>query len=207
MGLPDPAAWNRIRYSIYAPIYDRVAAVFDAPRRRSIDGLNLRADESVLIIGCGSGRDLLYLPKDVHLTAGDITPAMVRRTKSRAMRLDMHVDAHVFDAASLPFESERFDAVILHLVVAVVPDPDATIREAARVLRPGGRAAVFDKFLQQDRRPSLIRRAANVAARFLFSDINRRAEPLLDAAGFEVTSDIDPVGGGIFRIIQAHKPG
>ncbi|MGD8710854.1 MAG: SAM-dependent methyltransferase, partial [Ectothiorhodospiraceae bacterium] len=88
----------------------------------------------------------------------------------------------------------------LNLILAVVPDPVAAIREAARVLSPEGRMVVFDKFLPDGARPSLIRRGANGISRIVATDINRQLGPLLELAGLERVKD-EPAGfGGLFRI-------
>ena len=138
--------WNRTRYQLYAPIYDLVARPLERGRERAVDQLDLQPGDRVLILGAGTGSDLKYLPDDVQVTAVDAAPAMVRRTRKRAAALGRDVDARIGDAQALPFEDETFDAVLLHLILSVVPDPKSVAAETARVLAPGGRVSVYDKF-------------------------------------------------------------
>lgn len=184
--------WNRLRYSVWAPLYDRLVAAFpsfDTARRESIARLRLQPGERLLIVGAGTGLDLPHVPASVRVTAIDVTPAMLERLRARAAHLQMRVDTHVMDARTLAFDSESFDAVVLHLILAVMPQPELGLREAERVTRPGGRVAVFDKFLRHGERPSLVRRAVNLIARPLFSDMNRRFEPLLAGTSLVVARD------------------
>jgi SAM-dependent methyltransferase len=187
------AAWNRLRYSAYAPIYDLVAALFAAGRLRSIELLALQPGERVLIIGCGTGLDLPLLPAGVQVTAFDLTPAMVRRTAARATDLARPVAVAVMNGQQVALADSSFDAVLLHLILAVIPDPVACAREAARLLRPGGRAAIFDKWLPDGAQPSLARRAVNAVTSAAFSDINRQLTPILTAAGLTLTYQ-EPAG-------------
>jgi phosphatidylethanolamine/phosphatidyl-N-methylethanolamine N-methyltransferase len=198
--------WNRVRYTLLAPLYDRVAG-FRPQRKRSLELLNAQAGERILVDGCGTGADLAFLPAKAHVTATDLTPAMVQRTRHRAQILGRPVDARVMDAQALDFADGSFDAVVLHLILAVVPDPVAAIREAARVLRPGGRAVVFDKWVPDDADPSVARRAANLVSRVVATEITRKLGPLADAAGLTVEHRENLGRGGFFSIALLRKPG
>jgi phosphatidylethanolamine/phosphatidyl-N-methylethanolamine N-methyltransferase len=196
--------WNRIRYTAFAPLYDRIAG-FAAQRRRSMALLDLKPGERVLIVGAGTGADLPYVPPGVEVVAGDITPAMVERIRRRARRLGRAVTAEVMDGQALPLPDEHFDAVVLHLIVAVIPDPAACLHETARVLKPGSRAVVFDKFVADDQLPSAGRRLLNVITRVLFSDVTRRLGPLLTGTGLRVVHREPAALGGRFEIVVLRK--
>lgn len=195
--------WNRLRYTLYAPFYDLVGRRLGRGRRRALELLEVREGERVLIVGCGTGLDLELLPRGARVTAVDLTPAMVEKTRARAAALGMQVDARVMDAARLELPDASFDCVILHLILAVVPDPYSTAREAARVLRPGGRASVFDKFLPDEGEPSLLRRAANVLTNVFATEINRRLGDILAGTRLQVVRNEASVFGGAFRVVIA----
>jgi ubiquinone/menaquinone biosynthesis C-methylase UbiE len=195
--------WNRARYTFYAPFYDLLARRLGKGRRRAIELLTVQPGERVLIVGCGTGLDLELLPRDCRITAIDLTPAMVEKTRARAEALGLSIDARVMDAASLDFADESFDCVVLHLILAVVPDPHSTAREAARVLRRGGRASIFDKFASG--RVSLARRVLNVVTNFFATDITRRLEDVLAGTELQVVREEKSVFGGVFRVVIAAR--
>jgi phosphatidylethanolamine/phosphatidyl-N-methylethanolamine N-methyltransferase len=171
--------WNRWRYTVYAPIYDRIVRSFNGSRKRSIELLALKEGEHVLLVGAGTGEDLQFIPANVEVTAVDITPAMVEQIRRKSAELGHSTQVLVMDAQALEFPSESFDAVVLHLILAVVPDPFACIQEAVRVVKPGGQIVIFDKFLPENQQPSLARRLINKIATILFSDLNRKLEPIM----------------------------
>ena len=204
---PNTNAWNRLRYGLYAPGYDLVGRMMDSARRKSIALVDPRPGERVLLLGAGTGLDLPYLPRDLEVTAIDLSDRMLARCERRARGLGMDVSCRVMDAHALDLPDGSFDAVLLHLVLAVVPDPLAAARETARVLVPGGRVGIFDKFIARGSTPSFARRVVNAVASVVFSDINRELEPLLDEAGLEIVRDEASYGGGMYRIVLARKPG
>lgn len=198
--------WQDLRWSLYAPVYDRLTQPLLEPRRAAIDALDLRPKDRVLVVGAGTGVDLPMLPPVGFLAAVDLSTAMIRRLERRADRFGIRVSAKVADATALPFPDGQFDAVLLHLILGVVEDPEAVAREAARVLRPGGRVSVFDKFLPDGAEPSAARRAASAVARVIATDLNRQAGPILESAGLLVMRDEPAALGGLFRAILALKP-
>ena len=195
-------AWNRLRYTWWAPLYDRVTAPFDPLRRRSIALLQLRPGERLLLVGAGTGADLPHIPDHARVTATDLTPAMLTRARTRRAGTSLAV----MDGARLAVRDAAFDAVALHLILAVMPDPVGGLREVARVTRPGGRVVVFDKFARSRRAP-LALRIANVVTAALFTDVTRHFESLLGDAGTDlrIESDEPVAGGGLFRQILLRR--
>jgi ubiquinone/menaquinone biosynthesis C-methylase UbiE len=197
----------RAAYSYFAPLYDLVVGGVGHARRRSIAVLAPRAGERVLIVGVGTGLDFPHLPRHASYDAVDITPAMLRRAARRATLLGLPLVALEASASALPFEDAHFDAVILHLVLAVVPDPRAALGEVRRVLKPGGRAVVWDKMRPPGRSPSLFRRAVHALTHrhltgFMF-DLHGTVEAV---GGLRITHDEPSVFGGMWRIVLLEKP-
>ena len=195
--------WTRLRYSIWAPVYDLVGGRFDGKRRESLRLLNVQAGERVLVVGAGTGGDLPYLPAACQVVATDLTFAMLARARSRA-RPGNHLA--VMDGHQLALPTSSVDAVVLHLLLAVIPDPVRCLEEVERVLRPGGRAVIFDKFVRGTQ-PPLLLRAVNVVTRVLFTEVTRNLEQILVAAGSRLTVEYDASAllGGLFRMILLRK--
>lgn len=190
--------WNRLRYTFYTPFYDLVGKLFTSSRRDSIAALNLQPDQQVLLVGTGTGLDLELLPESVNVTATDITPAMVTRIRQRAKRLERTVTAEVMDGHALAYADNTYDAVI--------PDPYACLREAARVLKPGGCIAVYDKFLPEGTITSPGRSIMNAIAGFLFSEINRQLEPIVASVPcLTIAQDTTDPRFGAYRIVLLQK--
>lgn len=181
--------WNRIRYTLYQPFYDLAGNYFNKYRKLSIEGLNLRPSDKILIVGAGTGLDLNYLDNQKNITAIDLTSSMVADLMGKAEELHLPVEALVMDGHELEFADGTFDVVILHLIVAVIPDPDRCLSEVRRVLKANGRFTIMDKFIPANGQVSFIRRLLNPFTNFFFSDITREANTLLKRAGLAITND------------------
>jgi phosphatidylethanolamine/phosphatidyl-N-methylethanolamine N-methyltransferase len=200
---PDANRWNRLRYSFWAPVYDRLIGSFARARADSLRRLELRAGERVLIVGAGTGADLPLVPQGCRVLATDLTPAMLRAARPR---LRPGVALALMDGQRLGVPARAFDAVVLHLTLAVIPDPVRCLQEASRALRPGGRVAVFDKFVRGGRVPLAVR-LVNPLARALFSDMTRDFEAILAASGapLVVAHDAHAFAGGYYRTLLLRK--
>ncbi|MEX0966660.1 MAG: class I SAM-dependent methyltransferase [Bacteroidia bacterium] len=199
--------WNRFRYALYSPLYDFVVGSFTQPmRKKSLANLHLPPGSKILLIGAGTGLDLPYLPEHLAVTAIDITPAMLHKLQRKAKRLNLQVETHLMDGHHLHFPDAIFDAVVLHFIIAVIPDPVACIREAERVLKPGGTVFILDKFLPDHAQPNLFRRIMNPLANLVATDINRRAGEILAKTNLVQIAEVPMAFNGTFKSVKAKKP-
>ncbi|WP_058270942.1 class I SAM-dependent methyltransferase [Olsenella massiliensis] len=100
--------------------------------------------DNVLDVGCGTGPVIELLAKkypEKHFVGLDITPAMIEAARSKGLS---NAEFVVGDAESLPFGDEGFDAVLCSNSFHHYPNPGAFLREAHRVLRPGGKLILRD---------------------------------------------------------------
>jgi phosphatidylethanolamine/phosphatidyl-N-methylethanolamine N-methyltransferase len=191
-------------YSKLAPLYDLVvAAPLRAARTRSLKSLPADTAGEVLLSGIGTGLDLPLLPELHRYTALDFSAAMLSRAKPRSGSLN--VEWVLGDSMALPFADAQFDHVVLHLIVAVVPQPAQCLSEAARVLKPGGTIILLDKFLQPNKL-ALLRRALNPLSRRIATRMDVVFEEVLSAVPeLEKISDVPLLAGGWFRGIVLRK--
>ena len=103
-----------------------------------------QAHGEVLEVAIGTGRNLPYHPKGVSLTGVELSPAMLEVARDRARKLGIEADLRVGDATALPFPDESFDTVVMTLALCTIPDDQAAIAEASRVLRSGGRLLLLE---------------------------------------------------------------
>jgi ubiquinone/menaquinone biosynthesis C-methylase UbiE len=113
----------------------------------------------VLNVGCGIGVSSAYIAKkhNCHVVGVDISEKMVEwsRKRAREERVESRVEFRMADILELPFETNRFDAVIAESVVAFVEDKARAICESARVTRPGGYVGLNESFFTQEPTPEL----------------------------------------------------
>ncbi|HEU0188350.1 MAG TPA: class I SAM-dependent methyltransferase [Gallionellaceae bacterium] len=190
-------------YRFIAPFYDAfIQRATASQRKHSLAQLPEQAGR-VLLSGAGTGLDFPYLPAQHHYTALDLTRAMLQRSRERAQGLNLHWVQG--DSMALPFAEDEFDSVVLHLIVAVVPEPQRCLAEAARVLRPGGKILLFDKFLRRGERAWLRRGLSPVVAQMatrldvVFEDV------VAEVPALRVASDVPALAGGWFRRIELIK--
>ena len=114
--------------------------------------LDLRPDDDLLDVGCGSAWLLAEQASQVHHVAGlDKSEIQVRMARKRLADRIAAGTAEVVlgDAMKLPWEDGRFSVVGSLNCLKFVPDPAKALREMHRVLRPGGRLVLtIDKLVR-----------------------------------------------------------
>lgn len=136
------------RFNEAAAGYDRwfdspLGAFADRVERRAIfELLAPEVGQLILDVGCGTGRDALELARRGVRTVG-VDPSMAMLAVARARRGSVGGPSYVRAAGeALPFPTGAFDAVVIVTTLEFTSDPDALLREVARVTRVGGRIVV-----------------------------------------------------------------
>ena len=131
------AEWDRIRKLHVAD--EAVEAAIRA-------ALSEKPFRSLLDLGTGTGRMLELFGTEIERGLGlDLSLDMLLLARDRLERAGLrHCSVRQGDIYDLPLGNDSFDAVILHQVLHFLDDGARAIREAARVLRPGGRLLVVD---------------------------------------------------------------
>jgi phosphatidylethanolamine/phosphatidyl-N-methylethanolamine N-methyltransferase len=127
-------------YARWAPIYDLVfGAVFERGRLAAIEAAE-RIGGRILEVGVGTGISLPDYSRANRIVGLDISEPMLRKALQRVAehRLDNVDTLAVMDAAKLALPDASFDVVVAQYVITTVPNPEATLDEFVRVLRPGG---------------------------------------------------------------------
>jgi len=190
-------------YTLIAPFYDAaIERATRAARKRSLAALPEKPG-CVLLAGVGTGLDLPHLPPQHHYVGLDLNQAMLRRALPRVGKVEFAPVQG--DAQRLPFADASFDSAVLHLILAVVPEPAHCFAEITRVLKPGGQVLVFDKFLRRGQ-PALLRRMANPLVRRIATRLDVVFEDLLaEAPNLALEHDQPALAGGWFRMIRLRK--
>jgi len=114
-----------------------------------VSAMALALAPSVIIdIGCGEGEVALRLARLGHrVHAVDSSRAMIAALKKRLRRegqAGSRVETHIGDTERLPLADKMADVVLMSQILHHAPRPEAALREAVRITRPGGRVVVLD---------------------------------------------------------------
>ena len=148
MGRIYDATWGRG----FAALYDRA---FEATEEAGLRGMRRQALSEArgrtIDIGAGTGANLALYPEtvtDLVLTEPD--PHMLKQLRVKVAKGDVEAEATDASAERLPFPDASFDTAVFTLVLCTVPDPQAALSEAARILRPGGRLLFLEHVRAED---------------------------------------------------------
>src|SRR3974390_3303171 len=127
-------------YERWAPIYDLVFGKGFDHGRESTSAEADRIGGRVLDVGVGTGLSLSDYSRSTKLCGVDISEPMLRKAQQRVRALGLvNVETlAVMDAKNLAFKDSSFDAVVAQYVITAVPDPEATLDDFVRVVKPGG---------------------------------------------------------------------
>jgi demethylmenaquinone methyltransferase/2-methoxy-6-polyprenyl-1,4-benzoquinol methylase len=163
MDHPEPEDPNRFAQQLFAPLpvrYERLAAVLSMGqdgrwRRAMIDRVVPDRPGTVLDVATGPAGVALQLADRTEATVVgiDLTPEMLRQAQIAVRRrgLTDRVPLVAGRAEQLPFPDGTFDALTFTYLLRYVADPEATLRELARVVKPGGVVASLEFLVPESR--------------------------------------------------------
>lgn len=186
MEVDQAGAWVRIGARLYDPL---LAVGERAGMRKRRAALLAGARGRVLEIGAGTGLNLSHYPVAVEeLVLTEPAGPMARRLERRVRALDRRVQVVPAAAEELPFADDSFDTAVSTLVLCTVQDPERSIAELIRVLRPGGTLLAIEHGPSSSPRWAAVQRMLEPPWKVFACGchVTRRITEQLSAAGFRI---------------------
>jgi SAM-dependent methyltransferase len=165
----------------------------------------------VLEIGMGSGLNLpFYNPDQVRKVIGvDPNQAFLRLGEARQQASPVPLEIIRAPAEALPLEAASVDTVVITYTLCSVDDPEQTLREVRRVLKPGGKVLLLEHGLSPEPGVARWQHRLNPIWKSLAVGCNltRPVSELLKRAGFDIQDIEEYYLGGAPRIVGFHCSG
>lgn len=143
----------RNMFADIADDYDRVNSILSfgvhhAWRTKTVQLSGARQGDHVLDCATGTGDLAIVFKEKVgdegYVLGTDFCKEMIEHAPEKARDGNLEIDFEVADAMNLPYESNRFDIASIAFGIRNVDDPVVTLKEMARVVKPGGSVVVLE---------------------------------------------------------------
>jgi phosphatidylethanolamine/phosphatidyl-N-methylethanolamine N-methyltransferase len=198
-------AKTRARYVRIAPVYDLMEWFIERlafrPWRRELWSCVLAG--RILEVGVGTGKNMLFYPGGVQVTAIYLSDRMLARAGQRAKELGIVVDLRHMDVQNLEFPDDAFDAAVAMFVFCSVPFPMQGLRELGRVVRPVGDIWLLEHVRVNKSVIGPLMDALNpIVVRMMGPNINRRTVDNAKRADLRVLQ-VENLKGELVKLIHA----
>ncbi|USH00827.1 methyltransferase domain-containing protein [Thermococcus argininiproducens] len=196
------------KYDRFSKIYDLFESpmemrAFSKYRKKALS----LAKGKVLEIGIGTGKNLPYYPEGVEVIGIDFSRGMLEKAEKRKKELGLdNVKLLYMDAQNMEFDDNIFDTVVSTFVFCTVPDPIKGLKEAYRVLKPGGTAIFLEHMKSNSRFLNIpLYLMEPFIKTLLGTSMLRETQKNIEKAGFKVEK-VENLFFDIVRLIIATKP-
>jgi ubiquinone/menaquinone biosynthesis C-methylase UbiE len=196
---------TRKRYNRIAFLYNLIEAPMERLRfaswRQKLMGRI--AGPTALEVGVGTGKNLIFYPDNVNITAIDLSPRMLERARKRANILNLNVNLKEMNVQHMDFADDSFDTVFATFVFCSVPDPVAGLQALRRVCKPDGKLLLLEHVRPQSFVLGLIFDLFNpIIVRMMGANINRQTINNIWQAGWQIKAE-ERLSSNIVRMIEA----
>ena len=156
-----------------------------------------------LEVGVGTGKNMVYYPEAVRVTAIDLSERMLIKAREQAEELGINVDLRLMDVQSMSFQDNTFDSAVSIFVFCTVPSPVKGLKEIGRVVKPGGDIWLMEHVRIDKPVIGTLMDLANPFMVLMMRDhINRRTVENVKRAGLQIVS-VENLRGNVLKRIHA----
>lgn len=156
----------------------------------------------VLEVGVGTGKNIMYYPDNMDITAIDFSDMMLSKAKQKAEKLNKKTTIIHMDAQQMSFQDDTFDCIFTTCVFCSVPDPIQGLREIRRVCKPGGKIIMLEHVRSENKILGILMDLFNpVTVNLYGANINRRTVDNIKLAGFSDIEVINLAGDIVKKIV------
>ncbi|MDM5318160.1 class I SAM-dependent methyltransferase [Fictibacillus sp. b24] len=195
---------NVTKYKVLAPLYDMLMGnrLFRKARQQAFSEIRINRGDSLLLVGVGTGEDFAFLPHHASITGIDLSPDMLRIAETKKGQLDINLLQ--MNAETMDFSTQKFNVIVLNLILSVVEHPEKVLEKSLKYLEHGGTLLIFDKFVESNKKPNLLRRGLNIVTSAIGTDINRDFNAIKNGLPIEIHKQYQTVYG-LYTIIVARE--
>ena len=135
-------------YNRYATVYDTIFAWSFFPRiRLGLEKIGIKAGDTIIEVGVGTGLSLPLYPDSCKVVGIDITRNMLKKAQAKKEKYGYHhVSLFEMDAENITFADNSFDHAVVPFVVSVVSNPVKMMSEIKRITKHNGKIIVINHF-------------------------------------------------------------
>jgi phosphatidylethanolamine/phosphatidyl-N-methylethanolamine N-methyltransferase len=195
---------NIQKYKRLAPFYDKFMGnrLFRKARQQAFSEIEAPQGGSLLLVGVGTGEDFPFLPAGASITGIDLSEDMLRIAESKKNSRD--ITLLQMNAEEMDFGNQKFDVIVLNLILSVVEHPEKVLEKSLNCLSPGGTILIFDKFIDSNQKPNVIRTLLNKITSAIGTDITRDFYKIKSDFPIEITKEYKTIND-LYTIIVARE--